>query len=305
MKENIRILHNSHKRMIGRPWGNAMIKLLVFNGICKMIPEYRFQFSNLDFPMWSIKYPDLLEGSKSDAAKFFDATCYDKCKFQGLDIEYIKKQFSDGNICALFPAYYQRFEYFPSVEYSKLIFKKSPVFNSQSLGFLEDSVLCPVRGAEILKPLHPHYVLLPIEYYKKIQEETGKNLVFCGQIGDDWYSRSLIKAFPGSIFITSQGPYIDFNIKRNAKNIILSVSTFVWLSAWLSDADRIWMPLYGFYNPFQDETNLIPPLDDRYIFDLFPVSNSCQKNFIKKEHKRVMRELRRVKYSEISFIDPY
>ena len=39
----------------------------------------------------------------------------------------------------------------------------------------------------------------------------------------------------------------DFLCIYNAKNIIMSVSTFSWMSAWLSNANKIYFPIKNDY----------------------------------------------------------
>src|SRR6185437_3810679 len=121
--------------------------------------------------------------------------------------------------------------------------------------------------------VHPDYTLIPVEFYTALVAETGLRPVFMGQIGANSYIERLRRAFPDARFIPSRGPLRDFEIIRRSRNVIVSVSTFSWLAAWLSDADRIFLPMTGFYNPAQfPEIDLLPLHDPRYRFYLFPVN---------------------------------
>ena len=94
-----------------------------------------------------------------------------------------------------------------------------------------------------------------------------------GQIGANPLCRARSPGLPEAQFIPSRGPIRDFEIIRRSRNVVVSVSTFSWLAAWLSDADRIFLPMTGFYNPAQfPEIDLLPLHDPRYRFYLFPVN---------------------------------
>ena len=113
---------------------------------------------------------------------------------------------------------------------------------------------------------------MPLAFYRQLIESTRLRPVFMGQIADDQYSVTLRKWFPDAEIIPSQGIMNDFSMIRSAKNIVVSVSTFSWLAAWLSDAAVVHLPLYGIFNPMQrPDINLIPLTDSRYRFYDFPV----------------------------------
>jgi len=138
-------------------------------------------------------------------------------------------------------------------------------------GFGEQQLLCNVRGDEILRGEHLDYIPMPAGYYKLLEQETGLELVFYGQIGDDPYSESLRQHFPRARFIASRGPAIDFETIRRSKNIAVCISTFSWLAAWLSRARRIYVPIGGMFNPVQHpDQNYLPVDDPAFRFVLFP-----------------------------------
>jgi hypothetical protein len=142
-------------------------------------------------------------------------------------------------------------------------------------GFGPEDLVCSIRGDEILRAAHPDYLPLPPAYYRMLARRTGKNLVFFGQIGDDAYSYALRRAFPAARFIASGGADYDFEMLRRSVHIAPSVSTFAWLAAWLSHAEKIYLPVCGFLNPVQHAEMLFLPLDDEtYEYTLFPYAKA-------------------------------
>ncbi len=142
-----------------------------------------------------------------------------------------------------------------------------------STGFGESDLVINVRGEEILVPgRHPDYGPLPIHFYRALVRQTGLNPVFMGQIEEGRYADAILKAFPGARIIPSRGVINDFQTIRKSRNIVVSLSTYSWIAAWLSDAVKIHLPLFGFYNPLQQpEINCLPVDDGRYEFYSFPV----------------------------------
>jgi hypothetical protein len=142
-------------------------------------------------------------------------------------------------------------------------------------GFGPDELVCSIRGGEILHALHPDYLPLPPAYYQSLAARTGLKLVFHGQLGDDPYSQSLRAAFPGAKFWASRGPGHDFETLRRSVNIALAISTFSWLAAWLSEAERVFLPVAGMFNPIQHPDQNFLPLDETaYEYDLFPYAKA-------------------------------
>lgn len=136
-----------------------------------------------------------------------------------------------------------------------------------------DEILISVRGAEILKAIHPDYGPIPVQWYRDLIAETGLSPVFMGQLSEDFYSELLRRSFPDARFVPSRGILQDFTALRQAEHLVLSVSTFSWLAGWLSLAAKsIHMPLLGIYNPRQREDIwLLPQEDSRFRFYDFPL----------------------------------
>ncbi len=155
-------------------------------------------------------------------------------------------------------------------EEAQQLFQPRP--DDDTEGFDETHIVIHIRAEDILLGKAGDYGPVPFEYYRMILRETGLKPVFVGQLANDYYSNLLKTAFPDALFVQPQTPIKDFQRIRNSKNIVLSLSTFAWLAAWLSDAQRIYMPLIGGWNPAQrPDIDLTPPDDPRFVYDLFPV----------------------------------
>ena len=137
----------------------------------------------------------------------------------------------------------------------------------------ENEIVISIRGGDILGAIHPDYTMIPIDFYEFIVEKTGLKPVFFGQLGNNAYCESLRLRFPEARFITGSSPKFDFNFLRRSVHIVPSVSTFSWLAAWLSRAQKVYLPLTGLLNPNQHRGSfLVPQDDDRYEFYLFPTN---------------------------------
>jgi hypothetical protein len=134
-----------------------------------------------------------------------------------------------------------------------------------------ETLVISIRAAEILGPRHASYRPLPIAFYARLVAETGLRPAFVGQIADDPYSQALRARFPGAVFLPSQGAMADFATLRRARHLCVSISSFAWLAAWLSEAQSIHLPVAGMYHPqHRKEIDLLPVADPRYRFHLFP-----------------------------------
>ena len=131
----------------------------------------------------------------------------------------------------------------------------------------DDELLIHIRGEDILTGWHHHYFPMPFSFYDEVINLSGLRPVFMGQIGDDNYSRALRERFSTARFLPLRSAVEDFTTLRNAANVVLSVSSFAWLAAWLSEkAVNIHLPVAGLYDPMNKETSLLPLGDERYIF---------------------------------------
>jgi hypothetical protein len=171
----------------------------------------------------------------------------------------------------LFDGYVQRLEYHVDREKVSSLFASNVEVAREALG--QTSLLINVRGNEVLSDLHPDYGPVPVSYFEQIANETSLDPIIMGQIGDDEYSREIRRRFSGCRFLGKQSPVQDFQTVRNATNIVVSVSSFSWLAAWLSStAENIYLPVSGFLNPEQrPDIDLLPISDSRYHFYEFPM----------------------------------
>lgn len=162
-----------------------------------------------------------------------------------------------------------RMEYFRQhLMFARTLFSIDP---SLEIGFDERHLVISIRAEDVLKGEHPNYTLLPIAWYRHLIESSRLIPVFVGQIADDPYTTELRKHFPAARFLIHANPLNDFNILRTSTNVVLSVSSFSWLAAWLStSARRIFLPVAGIYNPLdRPDVDLLPVHDRRYEFYLF------------------------------------
>jgi len=168
----------------------------------------------------------------------------------------------------------QHMENFPSREECRELFPVPAAFEDVS-GYGDDTILCSVRGAEILTGTHEHYTVLPVEFYADVFQRTKLKPVFFGQIGDNLYANELRAAFPSAEFIEGKGTIHDFQTIRNSKNIVVSISTFAWAAAYLSHARLVILPLHGLFNPNQARDHFfIPEHDPTYEYYSFPFAHS-------------------------------
>ncbi len=161
-------------------------------------------------------------------------------------------------------------DHFPSRDECRALFPPT-LGQAEARGFGPHELVCSVRAAEILRLVHKDYFPLPPGYYAKLQAQTGLDLVFFGQLGDDPYSNGLRAAFPKARFVPGVDQNHDFEVLRRSANVALSISTFAWLAAWLGEAERIYMPVGGMFSPIQHPDFILTPLDEpAYRFMLLP-----------------------------------
>ncbi|MCG2643811.1 MULTISPECIES: hypothetical protein [Bradyrhizobium] len=171
----------------------------------------------------------------------------------------------------LFEGYVQRLEYYPDREQFGSFFRGE----APAEMFGPDVLLINVRGREVLRNMHPDYGPTPVSYFEQIANETKLTPVIMGQIGDDPYSDALKRTFRGCRFLEHRSALGDFQTVRHATNIAISVSTFSWLAAWLSNtAQNIHLPVKGFLHPQQrPDVDLLPTRDERYHFYEFRIEH--------------------------------
>jgi hypothetical protein len=255
---------------------NRMIQLLAAKSLSKMLPDARIVSTRL--PEWNIEYEhvDLRQNEK-----IIKTSLGQVININGL----MKEAYAHPQLRIIFQSHAQRIEYMPPIDQCRRDFVADESVGAE---WGEDYIVCPIRGAEILDGHHPNYVLIPIEFYREIFEKTRLKPVFMGQLANNHYCNALRSCFPDAIFSESYGTISDFETIRKSKNVVVSVSTFVWLAAWLSNANRIIMPVSGFYHPMQASTAaLLPYNDDRYEFYLFPINYAVSVDRLNLAHKAI------------------
>jgi hypothetical protein len=253
-------------------FANRMIQHMVANSMVDGIDGARIQGQGL--PHWHIEHdppddapPDLvLEG-------------------QLVNLEAARAVLSrpEGGVVQL-QAYGQQFGSFPHAEAARRMFRV-PDSHSAVEGFGSDRLVINIRGKEVLDAVHPHYTLNPVAFIVELVHRTGLRPVFLGQIGIGPYFDDLRAAFPSADFVASRDPMTDFTVIRRSRNILVPVSTFSWLAAWLSDADRVHLPVCGLFNPMQiPDIDLLPLADERYAFHLFPITYAVLPHEVRAAH---------------------
>lgn len=239
--------------------GNQMFRYMLAARIAEQLGDAII--SGCDFPQWDM----------SSAPHMSTNNLLHIGPIHRVDIQEVAYALRSGLFDGVdLEAYGQRMEYF---------FDRRDQFNrtfssavtGTTIG--DGEIAINVRSNEILAGLHRDYMPLPITYYQQICEETGLSPVFVGQVGDSEYVRRLRAAFPTARFFAGQHWIDDFQTIRKAKNVVLAISTFSWLAAWLSEtASRIYLPIMGIFNPEQrPDIDLLPFTDARYVFDEFPI----------------------------------
>jgi hypothetical protein len=177
-----------------------------------------------------------------------------------------------------------------------------PAAEPSGLELTDSDLVINIRAGEILNGV-AHYPILPIAFYEEVVAKTGLRPVFVGQLDPSEYVRQLKLRFPRAMFVASRSARIDFDLIRSAKNIIVAVSTFSWLAAWLSEAKTIILPLSGFYNPAHHrEVDLLPIDDIRYRFFLFPLNYGLPERESLAHHERMKGHWKEVSRNQVALL---
>jgi hypothetical protein len=169
----------------------------------------------------------------------------------------------------------------------------------------DDELLINVRSAELAWGFG-HYPLVPADFYERIIKISGRKPVFMGQIGPSAYCEQLKRRFPTARFLESQGAIRDFQTLRQGSHIVISVSTFSWLAAWLSQAQQIYLPMLGFLNPMhfggRKGIDLLPADDPRYRFFMFPLHYGLPECQALRCHTALTELCREVSPQQVNFL---
>ena len=237
--------------------GNRMIQYMAALALAARVPGARIV--QIHLPEWGIQIAPF-EG---------DARRTEIVTTPRLDLDRLAASLNDGSLDRVdIRTYAQHIDNFLAPDFYRGVFRAPP---SAAVPGREDELVCNIRQGDILDAHHPDYVLIPVDFYAELIEETGLRPVFCGQIEMTPYLETIKKRFPDARYVASLGGVGDFTFLRAARHIVPSVSTFSWLAAWLSAAEQIFMPVLGVLHPFQVRSvNLLPLTDPRFGFYLFP-----------------------------------
>ena len=166
---------------------------------------------------------------------------------QILDYENIK-----DNDNVLFDGFFQRTEYYE--KYRDFI--KSIFFMNNEKKEINEFVV-HIRGGDCWGnngygggTCFPWQPILPISFYKNILKNEN-NILFVVEKKDDPIVLKLLEYYKNTdknINVQSEDFLTDFKTLISAKKLSLSVSTFSWWGAFLSDAEVIHVPIGGFFN---------------------------------------------------------
>jgi hypothetical protein len=238
-----------HLDLIGE-MANRMIQYMVALKFASTVPGCII--SNVDLSNWGIVHPPVPSAGLIKAER----------RQQHVAIDDLSEALREGQA--------QRVEYCGFGQRMENVFA-CPF--QEDLGFDSDILLCPVRSGDIIHGPAPDYPLTPPEFYADVISQTGLTPVFMGQTDPNHYTDRLRRRFPEALFLESRGAMRDFETIRQSKNIVVGVSTFIWLAAWLSHADTIHLAVNGLFNPQQvPVVDLLPFGDPRYRYYLFPLN---------------------------------
>ena len=159
--------------------------------------------------------------------------------------------------------------FFPPTDYLDIF----PLSDASCFNIPDDRLLIHVRAGDVSTFTHQNYGPLPISYYQYLIDKTGLLPIFIGEIAPSSYIEALHKLWPDAQFVGGASALSDFQTMRRAKHIAISVSTFSWLAAYLSNAASIHVPIAGLLDPeTRSDIDLLPVKDGRYKFYHIPLA---------------------------------
>jgi len=113
-----------------------------------------------------------------------------------------------------------------------------------------DDLVVHVRVGDLRAPvLRNLNRVTPFAYFRSIlQRERWDRLHVVTEVASDPLPQQIASSFGG--IIHSGTAVEDFELLRAARRIVMSVSTFAWWGAWLSDAEVVYFPEHGGWNPW-------------------------------------------------------
>ncbi len=276
--------------------GNLANKTLQYMGALTLANRIKdCTIVNVSIPEWGIEIPDDTQNEL-----FFDnVDLWTWDPFRPHVEELCAMANESQSIRIMMGDHLLRMEFLMQPQFYNHIFPKGPLLSHE---VTEKDLVINIRTAEILDGVS-HYPLIPIAFYEDVVARMGLNPVFVGQLNQSEYVQQLRQRFPEGRFIGSQGARADFDLIRSAKNIVVAVSTFSWLAAWLSEAKTIIVPLSGFYNPAHHrEVDLLPVDDIRYRFFLFPLNYGLPEKESLEYHERMKGRWKEISRSQVALL---
>ena len=273
-----------HLTLLGN-FANQMIGYMVALKLVSLVPGCRI--SNVNLPDWNIAHPVIASAGPTVRIG----------PWERIDLPALAAALNAGTVRRVeWSGYGQRMENFLTRDCYDRIF----VTDEAQDGFGSEYLVCPVRAGDILDGTYGDYPLTPVEFYAELIERTGLKPVFMGQTAPNAYTDRLRERFRDATFLDTRGPMGDFALIRRSKNIVVGVSTFSWLAAWLSHADRIFMTVSGLLNPMQGRSvDLLPLGDPRYRFWLFPINYAVPLDWHADVHQRMIPYCRLVTHGAL------
>lgn len=157
--------------------------------------------------------------------------------------------------------YYQDYRYYKGRrEFISGLFDKLDQHPVDILPGSNDVVL-NFRGTDLA------WAQMPLNFYKWILDREQFDKLWI--VTEDPCHRTVLKLsdkYP--CHVLSNGPIKDLIFVMSAKKIIMTVSTFCWMAAWLSNAEKIFFPIGSPYPLFDKDNDrrLIVTDDQRYVY---------------------------------------
>ncbi len=282
--------------LVIRHRGNLANRMLQYMGALTLASLIKdCTIVNVSIPEWGIEIPD-----DTQDQLFFDNVdlwSWDPFRPNLQDLATTANQ--SKSIRIMMADHLQRMEFLLDRSFYNRLFARAASLDYE---ITENDLVINIRTGDVLSGI-AHYPLLPIAFYEEIVVKTGLKPVFVGQLDPSEYVTQLKLRFPRANFIDSHGPRADFDLIRSAKNVIVAVSTFSWLAAWLSEAKHIILPLSGFFNPAHHrEVDLLPVDDIRYRFFLFPFNYGLPERDSLKHHERIKGYWKEISRNQVALL---
>jgi hypothetical protein len=234
---------------------------LMFALAVQQLARSPVEIEGYDLPEWGLTKPSSLS-SDSSTPTVGDATAralmlarlIDRYRPTQIDLSYLIQRASN---------------YLPKGAYEGWF----PSSRGEGIELSENELLIHVRLGDVKTFSHPMYGPLPVSYYRYLTSLTGLTPVFIGEIDTCEYCTLLRQTFRNAKFLPTGSIRDDFQTMRRARHIALAVSSFSWVAAYLSDAQRVHMPICGWFDYREcPDIDMLPHGDERFIFHDIPAT---------------------------------